>query len=180
MSSRLRGVVAACALAVVLSSCSAQPEAPAGGEHPAGHGTEHPAQPGAEGENHHGGPPGSVELWAVQRGALGVVVTDGQGRVVYRHDGDTNQPPATTCVDACTQAWEPVLSNSAPVVPLGVDEEKLGTVARPDGGQQVTLAGWPLYVHTGAPAELTATGTQSVDGRWSAIAPDGEKSAPPA
>lgn len=179
MTSGLRAVVAAAALAVALSACSGQPvEKPAA--EPGSTSTEHPeGHTGAEG-GHHGGPPGSLELWAVQSRPLGVVVTDGRGRVLYRHDGDSNQPPTSTCVDACTATWEPVLAGAEPVVPLGIDESKIGTLVRPDGGKQVTLAGWPLYAHVGGANGLQDAGAQGVDGVWFAIAPDGEKSTPPA
>jgi predicted lipoprotein with Yx(FWY)xxD motif len=130
---------------------------------PAGHG------------GHGGGAGGDLELWAVQTGPLGVVVTDGTGQLLYRSDRDANAPSASTCTGDCTATWEPVKADlNKPPVLLGVDENQVGVLARPDGVDQLTLGGWPLYRHLGTHADATvqANGT---DGVWFAIRPDGSK-----
>jgi hypothetical protein len=65
------------------------------------------------------------------------------------------------------------------VVGRGVDQTRIGTLDRPDGTQQVTLDGWPLYLRVGEAAGLAGTGANGTDGVWFAIAPTGEKAAPP-
>ena len=123
---------------------------------------------------------GELELWAVQTGPLGVVVTDGTGQLIYRFDRDGSAPSASNCIGDCTATWEPVAAdlNNPPVL-LGVDEDVVGVVTRADGTYQLTLAGWPIYRHIGTHTdeETQANGT---DGVWFAIRPDGGKAAPTA
>ena len=120
---------------------------------------------------------GAVQLWSTTSD-LGTVVIDADGKVAYRSDADTNQPPTSTCVDSCTQTWQPVLTNGEPVRPLGVEADKVGSITRPDGSEQVTLYGWPLYTHAGDGGGLTDTSANGTDGRWFAITPTGEKAGP--
>ena len=156
-----------------LAGCgSATP--PAGSPPPASAAAEPDAGSGHTG--HGGGSAnGELELWAVQTGPLGVVVTDGTGALIYRFDRDGTNPPTSTCTGDCTSTWEPVKADlDKPPVLLGVDEDQISVLTRPDGTDQLTLAGWPLYRHLGthADAETQANGT---DGAWFAIRPDGSK-----
>jgi predicted lipoprotein with Yx(FWY)xxD motif len=207
MTNRLRGTgaaVAAIVLALVLAACGGgTPSADEHGmtteEHAAwlaeqGQGggdashSEHPDSGGAaaeggqaaEGGGHggHSGNPGELELWAVQTDVFKTVVTEGDGRIVYRFDRDSFQPSASNCIDeACLSTWEPVLAPPGEVVGLGVDQSKIGTVFRPDGSKQVTLGGWPLYTHAGENGGLVDAGANGKDGVWFAIAPTGDKAA---
>lgn len=189
MTNRLRvwgAAIAACALALVLAACGGTPTAEEHGmtpeEHAAwqaeqgqGGGNAAAGEQGGGGHGGHGGAPGEVELWAVQSSLFDVVVTEGTGRILYRNDRDSTQPPASTCIDtACTSVWEPLLVGQGEVIGLGVDQAKIGSVFRPDGRQQVTLAGWPLYTHAGEGGGQSTTAT-GADGVWFAIAPTGEK-----
>jgi predicted lipoprotein with Yx(FWY)xxD motif len=123
---------------------------------------------------HHGD--GGVELWAVQSGPLGTVVTDAAGHVMHRYDGDSAAPPKTTCTEDCAAEWPPVLlaDGDQPEL-MGVDSSKVGTVTREDGTKQITLAGWPLYRYAGDDGSLTSTAGQGTGGTWFAVAPDGSK-----
>lgn len=51
----------------------------------------------------------------------------------------------------------------------GVDQALVGTVAREDGTQQVTLGGWPLYKFSKDTQD--ATKGEGVGGTWHAVAP---------
>lgn len=108
---------------------------------------------------------------------LAPIVTSATGRTVYRFDNDSANPSKTTCLGECAQTWEPVMEGSGVVVEGGgIDEAKLGTVARPEG-KQVTLKGWPLYyfkddVKLG---QLAGQGSGDV---WFAISPTGGKAKP--
>jgi predicted lipoprotein with Yx(FWY)xxD motif len=107
---------------------------------------------------------------------LGTVVIDGLGFTLYRFDGDSAQPPAATCAGPCAETWEPVLAED-PIKMEGVAEKAVGTVQRPDGQVQLTIGGWPVYRHAGdAPG---ATDGHGADGKWFAVAPDGDKAAGP-
>ncbi|WP_214401707.1 hypothetical protein [Pseudonocardia lacus] len=206
MTNRLRGAAAAaaCALMLTLTACGgsgptaedhgmtaeehAQWEAEqaggggaaAEGGHSGHGGGAAPAPGGGGGHSGHGGNTGETELWAVQSAPLGYIVTDGTGQIVYRSDRDSNQPPTSTCVDpACTAAWAPVLVGESGVVGLGVKEDDIGALVRPDGSKQVTVAGWPVYTHVGESTGLESAGGNGADGVWWAINPQGEKALPP-
>jgi predicted lipoprotein with Yx(FWY)xxD motif len=121
-------------------------------------------------------PPAAVQLWTTSS-PIGTVVIEAAGNVAYRSDADTNQPPTSTCLDACTQTWLPIVTNGRPVHALGVAADQVGSITRPDGTQQVTLHGWPLYTHV-ADDGLSGAGPNGTDGRWFAVGPTGEKASP--
>jgi len=152
--------------ALLSAEASARAQAPA---------TAGPSQGGAQSSgNPQAAPGGRVELWAVQSGALGVLVTDGDGRPIYRFDRDGHQPPSTTCTGSCATTWPPVLIGNQPPDLEGVNAALVGSIVRPDDGQrQLTLAGWPLYRHTGDDGSLTSTYGNGTDNAWFVVAPDG-------
>jgi predicted lipoprotein with Yx(FWY)xxD motif len=106
---------------------------------------------------------------------VGTVVTS-DGFTLYRFDKDTADPPRSTCTGDCAAKWPPLLGDGVPAV-LGVRQELVGTIARPDGSQQLTLGGWPLYKHVddARPGEVTGEG---VGGVWHAVGIDGKPAAP--
>ncbi len=138
----------------------------------------------AGGHAGHGGMAGmgsnGLELWAVQTGTLGVVVTDGEGRVLYGSNADQTNPPQSRCTDACAQAWLPVTvpAGQEPQL-LGVDEAALGRLARPDGSSQLTLGGWPVYVNRSDDGQLKQAGPDLQSQGWFAMSPAGAKVALP-
>jgi len=115
-------------------------------------------------------------LQAASVNRLGKIVTDGDGRTLYRFDKDTARPPASTCLDSCAKTWPPVQATQDAVQVEGVDQRLVGKVKRPDGTWQVTLGGWPLYRYADddSPGEVKG---QGVGGAWFAVAPDGAKAA---
>jgi predicted lipoprotein with Yx(FWY)xxD motif len=123
----------------------------------------------------HGEGAGGVELYAVQTGPLGVVVTDGQGRLLYGSMKDTNTPPTSRCTGECTREWLPVTvpAGQEPEL-LGVKPESVGRYARPDGTSQLTLAGWPVYVNRDDDGEAH-TAAPSAPGAWFVLTPQGER-----
>ncbi|MBW0126587.1 hypothetical protein [Pseudonocardia oceani] len=173
---RLLGAVAAgCLLA--LTACGAPdgaatpadpPPAPAassGQAHPAGHGTDDDARP---------------VLYAVQSGPLGIVVTDGSGRLMYRSAEDSTDPPVSNCAGSCAATWIPVAAASEGQEPdlLGVDPALVGVVRRDDGMRQLTLAGWPLYRHRDDTGTLETTGQNGADATWFVVTSTGEAVTP--
>jgi predicted lipoprotein with Yx(FWY)xxD motif len=120
-------------------------------------------------------PPGTI-VSANSTAELGTVVVDGLGFTLYRFDGDSARPPAATCGGPCAETWEPVLATD-PITIDGIPEKAVGTVQRPDGQVQLTIGGWPAYRHAGdAPGDTDGHGA---DGKWFAVAPDGDKAAAP-
>jgi predicted lipoprotein with Yx(FWY)xxD motif len=61
-------------------------------------------------------------------------------------DGPGGMGPGGHCAALCAQYWPPVLTSEKPEAGTGVDQHALGTVRRPDGTQQVTYKGRPLYL----------------------------------
>ncbi len=106
---------------------------------------------------------------AVASTSLGDVLVDANGMTLYVFDPDAQGPG--TCVDACAASWPPLVED-APVAGDGVDAGLLGTATHPDGSEQVTYDGWPLYLWAGdgSPGDVTGQGVQDV---WWVIAADG-------
>jgi len=98
---------------------------------------------------------------------LGRVLTAPDGRTLYRYDLDTNATVA--CVDPCTTTRKPLLTPPGTTLrlPYGI-AGTLGTVTRPDGGDQVTYDGSPLYWFTG---DRGTADTSGVDPEWHVISP---------
>jgi predicted lipoprotein with Yx(FWY)xxD motif len=72
------------------------------------------------------------------------VLVDADGNALYTNDQDTASE--IVCTDECAVDWLPVTTEAAQ--PGSDDpnvEAKLGVVASPDGGNQVTYDGKPLY-----------------------------------
>jgi predicted lipoprotein with Yx(FWY)xxD motif len=119
--------------------------------------------------------PQGVYLSSNSTAQLGTTVIDAVGYTLYRSDKDSANPPKSACDDACAQTWKPV-PYAEPVVVEGVDQAKIGKVARSDGSEQVTIAGWPVYTKAG---EQTGSVASSGKDGWFAITPDGKKAAKP-
>jgi predicted lipoprotein with Yx(FWY)xxD motif len=114
----------------------------------------------------------ALELVATKTKALGWVVTDGKGWILYRFDKDRAKPAATsTCTGACSQKWPPVLWHGKPVL-KGLSASLVGKVRRADGTWQVTLHGWPVYRFAGDTKPGQWKG-QGVGGTWYTIKRNG-------
>lgn len=109
-----------------------------------------------------------------------VVVTDStlgevlvvDGLPLYAFDRDT--PESSSCVDACAQAWPPVAADT----PLGEGVEvTVGSIAREDGTEQLTINGAPVYTFaTDEPLPADGTGEplgQGASDVWWVLAADG-------
>lgn len=130
-------------------------------------------KPAAAGQAAAGVP--TASLSATGTDALGAIVTDAEGRTLYRFDQDTADPSVSNCAGDCAAKWPPALAGSTVRVD-GVARELVGTVTRADGTKQLTLNGWPLYRF----AKDTKAGDtlgQGVGGTWFAATPEGGKAA---
>jgi predicted lipoprotein with Yx(FWY)xxD motif len=92
---------------------------------------------------------------------VGTVLVNAQGLTLYDLPSEANGH--ITCTGSCAQAWPPLLEvgGKLPSAPSAI-ASKLSTVMRPDGGEQVTYNGLPLYTFAGDKAGQ-ATG-QGVSG----------------
>lgn len=180
-SARLVLAAVAAGLAVFTACGAPAEEQPAdqaaAHEHHHEQGAPQPGEGQPPQQHHHGGD--GLQLWATQTASLGIVTLDGAGRILYRSDADSNNPPASNCTGDCTQHWVPVTvrDGQEPEL-LGIKHDRVGTLRRADGALQVTLAGWPLYTVAGDQGAHDGTGSNGADGTWFAITPTGEKAAP--
>jgi predicted lipoprotein with Yx(FWY)xxD motif len=94
------------------------------------------------------------------------VLVDAQGMTLYHLSGERNGK--FICTGACEGVWHPltVTPGTAPGGTVGA----LGTVKRPDGTEQVTYNGMPLYTFAQdhAPGQASGQGIKDV-GTWSVI-----------
>jgi predicted lipoprotein with Yx(FWY)xxD motif len=75
------------------------------------------------------------------------VLADAQGRTLYTTTAEKGG--TIKCVDACTSFWAPVTASAAQAEQAAADlETDLAVVERPDGEQQLTFNGRPLYSFT--------------------------------
>lgn len=87
----------------------------------------------------------------------------------------------SACQGLCAMDWSPVLTSMSPKAGAGVDPHQLGVIVRPDGTDQVTFDGHPLYMfHTDAslplltpayPTSINGAGVQEFGGLWQAVQP---------
>ena len=111
-----------------------------------------------------GPPKGSVVL-IVQKSALGYVLAEANGQVLYTYANDTKGSPST-CTGSCAEIWLPLTGTpvaSPAVTGLGT----LGTIADTSGAKQVTYDGMPLYSYKGA--KPLATKGNDIGGVWHVI-----------
>lgn len=100
---------------------------------------------------------------------LGPVVTDMAGFTIYRFTKDSQKPPKSACEGECAKIWPPVPAQGAQLPP-GLDPALLGSLDRPDGTKQLTLAGIPAYRYSKdtKPGQINGEG---VGGTWFASLP---------
>ncbi|NKE57011.1 hypothetical protein FXN61_09235 [Lentzea sp. PSKA42] len=124
--------------------------------------------------------PGDIaKLQVEQSPAVGPVVADRQHYTLYFNAKDGTNPPSSTCLEPeCTLVWPPLLAAGGKVEATGLDQKLVGTMKRPDGLEQVTIGGRPVYRYVDDEQAGDAAG-HGVDDRWFAIAPNGAKASRP-
>ncbi|SDU81411.1 COG4315 family predicted lipoprotein [Jiangella alkaliphila] len=109
------------------------------------------------------------------------VLTDADGNTLYTTDAEADG--TILCVDGCVDFWPP-LEMTASEVPSGVDgvDGEFGVIARPDGSDQLTLDGRPLYTFAddSGPGSFVGDGFeddfQGTHFVWHAVTTDGSTS----
>jgi len=102
----------------------------------------------------------------------GPIVVSDNGYTVYMSDSDGQQPPRSVCYNACTKKWIPLLTNGGVTLDDAVPAAAVGTLRRWDGGTQLTLRGWPLYLFVKDKQPGDITGHNRVQ-HWQVLSPDG-------
>jgi predicted lipoprotein with Yx(FWY)xxD motif len=151
------------ALALLAGCGNAAPGAPSLID-PAAAGARQPAQP--------------VSVNAADVAGIGSVLTDQTGKTLYVFSQDTKNPPASKCLAQCAESWPPLLA-TGDLRGKGVDPALLGTVTRPEGTKQVTIAEQPVYTYAGDTSPGQATG-QGIQNAWFAVTPLGTRTGVPA
>ena len=110
-------------------------------------------------------PPAGSTVLIVQRSAVGYVLAEANGQVVYTYGKDT-KGGKPTCTGSCASIWPPAtgapVASSADTLP-----GTLNTVSDANGAKQITYNGLPLYTFKGAkPLATKANGTA---GEWHVI-----------
>jgi predicted lipoprotein with Yx(FWY)xxD motif len=81
------------------------------------------------------------------------------------HDHDHDHDHEGGCQGICAAVpWPPVLTSNWPEAGPGVDQDALGIVVRPDGNDQVTYNGKPLYLFYQDAYILGITRTEGISG----------------
>lgn len=105
--------------------------------------------------------------------AHGPILVDAQGMTLY--DLSSEAGGTIKCTGQCLTNWPPLLLPAGTTSPTGGPgvTGQLGVVARPDGTQQVTYDGFPLYRFAGdtAAGQTNGDGIQAFGGTWHFITP---------
>lgn len=103
--------------------------------------------------------------------SVGTVLVNSAGFTLYHLSAETNGK--FICTGSCEGVWHPLIANGTP---SGV--ESLGTIKRPDGSEQVTYKGTPLYTFAQdtKPGEAKGQGFKDV-GTWTAVTTGGTAAA---
>lgn len=147
-------------LMLILAACSSSgtgPSAAAPTEAPA---SEAPASDA----------PAVAATVVLSENALGAIVTDADGKVLYGFTNDVDGVPA--CYDDCAGAWPPLLAEGDVTPGAGLDAALLTTVDRTDGTKQVKYGDWPLYYFANDAAAGDTNG-QALNAKWFVIGADG-------
>jgi predicted lipoprotein with Yx(FWY)xxD motif len=110
--------------------------------------------------------PGVNVLNIANNAKLGKLLVDGKGLTLYLFKLDT--PGVSNCLSTCGATWPPLLSKDTPVLASPDIKGTLGLLTRPDGSQQVTYNGLPLYYFTldVRPGDTSGNG---YGGNWSVV-----------
>jgi predicted lipoprotein with Yx(FWY)xxD motif len=111
---------------------------------------------------------GAAVVVAADSRTLGTILVDAQGRTVYTL---TKDGAAVECIDACLDAWPPVLLPSGETTATGGPGVTGLGVAGIAAGEQVTIGGLPLYtfVGDGAAGQTNGEGVESFGGVWRVV-----------
>jgi predicted lipoprotein with Yx(FWY)xxD motif len=103
----------------------------------------------------------------------GRILFDSRGRALYAFTADPRG--RTVCFGDCAVAWPPYIVRGALKAPPGVERSLLGTVRRPDGRRQLTIAGRPVYYYVGdtAPGVVRCQNVREFGGLWLVVRPSG-------
>jgi predicted lipoprotein with Yx(FWY)xxD motif len=107
---------------------------------------------------------GAVTVSTASVAGVGTVLVDSKGFTLYYLK---SEPTGTiTCTGSCATNWPPLLLPAGTMsasAGTGVSDGDLATIARPDGGTQVTYKGMALYLFAGDQSAGQANGQGTED-----------------
>ena len=104
-------------------------------------------------------------IMIVQRSAIGFVLAQANGQVVYTYAKDT-KGGAPTCTGSCASTWPPA-TGTPQAGPADHFPGTFGLVKGAGGVGQITYNGYPLYTFKGA-KPLTTAGN-GIGGVWHVV-----------
>ncbi len=111
----------------------------------------------------------AIALQVAQTATLGPVLADAAGMTLYVFANDTAGSGKSACVGGCATAWPPLITGAAPAKSADVTGD-VATIARGDGGTQVTYKGLPLYYFANDEAPGDTNG-EGLGGVWTVAKP---------
>jgi predicted lipoprotein with Yx(FWY)xxD motif len=109
--------------------------------------------------------PQGTTIMIVQHSAIGFVLAEANGQVVYIYSKD-KKGGAPTCTGSCASQWPPV-TGTPKAGPADTFPGSFAVVKGSGGKEQVTYNGLPLYTYAGAKSYVT-TGN-GVGGEWHVV-----------
>jgi predicted lipoprotein with Yx(FWY)xxD motif len=109
---------------------------------------------------------------AIGTASFGRKLADGAERTLYVFSVDP--PGKSSCVGACARVWLPARSfGGKPQPGTDVGAPSVGNIQRPDGSEQITFNGHPVYYYSGdaGPGQSNGHGRSEFGGLWSAQPP---------
>lgn len=107
----------------------------------------------------------ALDVLTASNTRLGTILVDRAGMTLYTL---TSNGRTVSCTGSCLSVWTPLPSANGANPVGGTGVGSLGTVMRPDGGQQVTVNGMPVYTFKGdaVPGDAKGQGIRSFGGVW--------------
>jgi len=112
--------------------------------------------------------PGGDATVTTAQGLYGDYLVDPHGRTLYLFDADP--PNQSTCLASCATEHPPLVAVGAPAAGDGTNSNLLDVISRPDGTNQVSYGGHPLYYFLGD-TEPDDTKGQGVESKWWMVTP---------
>jgi predicted lipoprotein with Yx(FWY)xxD motif len=110
-------------------------------------------------------PPVGTTIMVVQKSAVGYVLAQANGQVVYTYAKDT-KGGTPACTGSCAAAWPPV-TGTPKAGPADTFPAQFGVVKGAGGVEQITYNGYPLYTFKGArPLSVAGNG---IGGVWHVV-----------
>ena len=133
---------------------------------------------GSSGSTSTSGSASAPEIAAKNVPGFGMVLVNGDGRVLYLLTSEKGGKITCTDDNGCTKVWpdtELPSGVTAAKAGSGIQTSLLGTVKDAKGSLYVTYGGYPLYTYSGdsAPGDVNGEGITSFGGTWYVIGVSG-------